>query len=561
MKHEIEWLTPAPLWDLALEDAGRTRFRQPALLRFASEGFIDDLTGVLESEPGGIQGRVARPETWEQPVAGWVAAGDASLAAPLKLFQPSQSRFYLVASSLVCRRTGLPERKVDVAAEERASMVVRRLVPIAGVTFDPDDSSTYTEHAWIGDREAGAWQNAEVRTRVLDGEERLPLFNMTYRHEGLERRLQVGSVPVSGRELYEGRPPAGGPVVELDDSLPGDPLLALEDPRKAAWIDGPGEALGLYALTENLGDPGELQEMSPEDARELLTFTLLDMADFFALEMAALWDAIEGGSSAGLGADEAAVYTRLGQLLSAGNSWRQALVAADQQRAALYGEVDPDPTVDPPFPDTLDRDDIADAAADLVNGTGGGDPPLLHDLVFDALDGIEPSGETPPGGAMVDAAAAAAASAGEGSFYGIRFVYERPRCKSFVDAVVGPLSRPFRMAPFYDPEAPARPVTIRMPVDTSIRGLSRFPKSVGMVISNKLRQQVERVQEATLEQVDDGEIGQGSSWGIGMICSLSIPIISLCALIVLMIFIQLLNIVFWWIPFLRICLPIPVRND
>jgi hypothetical protein len=39
-------------------------------------------------------------------------------------------------------------------------------------------------------------------------------------------------------------------------------------------------------------------------------------------------------------------------------------------------------------------------------------------------------------------------------------------------------------------------------------------------------------------------------------CSFSIPIISICALIVLSIFIGLLNIVFWWMPFLKICFPI-----
>jgi hypothetical protein len=39
-------------------------------------------------------------------------------------------------------------------------------------------------------------------------------------------------------------------------------------------------------------------------------------------------------------------------------------------------------------------------------------------------------------------------------------------------------------------------------------------------------------------------------------CSFSIPIITICALLVLMIFISLLNIVFWWAPFLKLCFPI-----
>ena len=44
-----------------------------------------------------------------------------------------------------------------------------------------------------------------------------------------------------------------------------------------------------------------------------------------------------------------------------------------------------------------------------------------------------------------------------------------------------------------------------------------------------------------------------------MLCSFSIPIITICALIVLMIFVALLNIIFWWMPFLKICLPKPER--
>ena len=42
-----------------------------------------------------------------------------------------------------------------------------------------------------------------------------------------------------------------------------------------------------------------------------------------------------------------------------------------------------------------------------------------------------------------------------------------------------------------------------------------------------------------------------------MTCTSSIQIIFLVALIVMFIFLILLNIIFWWLPFLKICLPIP----
>jgi hypothetical protein len=42
-----------------------------------------------------------------------------------------------------------------------------------------------------------------------------------------------------------------------------------------------------------------------------------------------------------------------------------------------------------------------------------------------------------------------------------------------------------------------------------------------------------------------------------MICSLSIPIITICALILLIIIVSLLDIVFRWLPYLILCFPIP----
>jgi hypothetical protein len=43
----------------------------------------------------------------------------------------------------------------------------------------------------------------------------------------------------------------------------------------------------------------------------------------------------------------------------------------------------------------------------------------------------------------------------------------------------------------------------------------------------------------------------------GMVCSFSIPIITIVALILLIIFVKLLDIIFFWMPFFQICLPLP----
>ena len=54
--------------------------------------------------------------------------------------------------------------------------------------------------------------------------------------------------------------------------------------------------------------------------------------------------------------------------------------------------------------------------------------------------------------------------------------------------------------------------------------------------------------------VPDGPAGPPSG-GLGVICSLSIPIVTICALIVLLIIASILNIIFYWLPYLISCRP------
>ena len=119
-------------------------------------------------------------------------------------------------------------------------------------------------------------------------------------------------------------------------------------------------------------------------------------------------------------------------------------------------------------------------------------------------------------------------------------------------------SPPFLIASFFDLDAPSRPIFISLPVDTGISDLRKLRKNVTFLISNQLRNQMNRV--TNLNDALKGQFASGGSVDLGLMCSFSIPIITICALIVLMIFIQLLNIVFWWLPFLRICFPIGLKS-
>ena len=52
----------------------------------------------------------------------------------------------------------------------------------------------------------------------------------------------------------------------------------------------------------------------------------------------------------------------------------------------------------------------------------------------------------------------------------------------------------------------------------------------------------------------------GSEIGLGWLCSFSIPIITICAFILLNVVLSLLNLVFFWLPLVKICLPVPRKK-
>jgi hypothetical protein len=159
------------------------------------------------------------------------------------------------------------------------------------------------------------------------------------------------------------------------------------------------------------------------------------------------------------------------------------------------------------------------------------------------------------------------------AWYIIRCVFERPQCADQEAFTFSQPTEPFQMAGFFDPDAPARPIRISLPLDTSPAGLRKFSKNTAFVISDVLACQIERAGDLTLgdlvlsvlpwpfhKSLPDpkaGSCAEGSGLSLGMICSLSIPIITICALILLMIIVTLLDTIFRWLPYFIICFPLP----
>jgi hypothetical protein len=117
-------------------------------------------------------------------------------------------------------------------------------------------------------------------------------------------------------------------------------------------------------------------------------------------------------------------------------------------------------------------------------------------------------------------------------------------------------SRTFRIAPWYD-SGDAPPVQVALPDPTDRNFLKRQKPQVAFSVPQNL---FNRLKGTKLGDLLDGKAPDGNGLALDWICGFNIPLITICAFIVLSIFLALLNIVFWWLPFVRICIPIPRRS-
>ena len=167
---------------------------------------------------------------------------------------------------------------------------------------------------------------------------------------------------------------------------------------------------------------------------------------------------------------------------------------------------------------------------------------------------------------------------GDPGWFLLRCVYVHCACCGPLEPdVLSAPSQQFQLASFFDSDAPARPIRIALPIDTTAAGLRKHQKNTAFVLSDILCGQVNRLKGLGFvdlvlsvlpwpfhKDLDIGSDGLGpcksGAANFGMICSLSIPIITICALILLFMIVLVLDIIFHWIPWLIICFPIRFRT-
>jgi hypothetical protein len=679
-KEQIQWASPPPLWPHAMSVADasvrRTTLRRPAILRFATDNFMNDFADMLEQDPARLVDYVAIPETWRGPATapealptvplfartmnrlGLVAArsknaglvpggkGVSSLivtgATPqpkkLKLYQPAHQRFYLVTSSLVCERVGLPDHSINVGRQERASFVLRRMFPPGPLdtreALPPFDANTWEEYAFVSAQTGNSWKrianaSQEETATLIEGEERLPLFPMTFvQDDGRARKLLAGLIPVGKREAYM----AAGFQKQAGDPEPVEPIAPAPDPRMhlfwskvtEPWkklIEQSGVAAQTKTVSEIPTDPdpnnpppthtmpdGAFASSLKAKREQIQTgswYIILDFANLLMEQTPRVWRLLNGqapvasdppynqaeqdlvnainGTTFVQGVD---LVFDLTYSIEVKGSLRDALIAIksddiEKNLEAVKTSYDraigptdslwpnflfplADPILTPPLPNLT----IESVAKDKELDKRRRKIDALAKLIEQALPSTPPpKAEVPPNPLISQQPM----DMREGWFV-IRCVFERPECGPIDPPVLSDPSQAFQMAGFFDPDAPARPIRIALPLDTSPGGLRKFDKNTAFMISDMLCGQIDRMKGMTLADlvlsvlpwpfhkdlsVPDGGPCTDGGVEVGMMCSLSIPIITICALLMLMIIVSLLDIIFRWMPFFIFCFPLP----
>jgi hypothetical protein len=533
---------------------------QPTLLERTDQDFI---SALLDEMGKGDQFATLRASVMPATAAD----------TPLRFFQPVHRTFYLAVCEAVCDYFQEPalamlgQPRLDPQAIEGSGLVVRRITPGGG------------HEAWLqgADKRLRGWvrltddeqdpdpafRRAKLTTGIAELDARLGIGTATIDSlsesvSGLfvappevcaanKKTLLYGLIPVTSSEYSEAPPQDGTVSNEPEDDLP----LATVRAIFPVYLSGTSSRVPLRL---DAARRLELDFQNVEDKFVSVLRWLLELQAFEATpegqavlaELNKITMVVDLG---GLDANVTAPFTITRLRVGTGGRFEFGL---DR------------PIVSVRAGDFLQAMALRlrDAADDLTAGntpalSGAAIPWNLTsgegDAVLRALQGLMKQRlidlNLPQGEKRFDR---------PGVQYQVRaFIRVRhPGCPP--DTWWSPYSQPFVIAPWHDNNGKVPPAQIALP-DMNRDALKALKPNVAFVLPPALYDFLEKNKLDNF--LPDGSASKGDgSLSLGWICSFSLPIITLCAFIVLNIFLSLFNIVFNWLFFIKICLPFPKRE-
>ncbi len=466
----------------------------------------------------------------------------------LKLYQPIQRQFHVAVMEAHCDTPGRP--RIDPRRVEGAGLVIRRLAR--------DGNGHQVKQGWMraGDQVRG-WL-------------RVP---------GDDRALRYD--PASRRRLS--RPGTGQPVLdaEVASLLAASEDSVLEEHVVPMFVAPPDVCdaarstlfYGLVPTTSAERASGgaprfDEQGFGPrsEDFRRHLAGPLRGLAQSFPRPGRALTPSL-----ADIARDDGdADRTRMQQLLLL---LRQLAVEFDAfgdsaESDALMAELD---RIALPLADGSGRPAagtrpagqfLAEASAVLLDGEALSPAPAMP-LAWPSLSAnvVDDLSDALSAGLMrrFDALAGAPGRFDDpGARYVLRaFVRLKADAVCPARTVWSDYSDAFVIAPWYEGGG-APPTQVALPDPSDKNVLAQLKPNVAFTVPASMQDLLAGDPSDLLE----GKKPAGSGLGLGWICSFNIPIITICAFIVLNIFLSLFDLFFRWMLFIKVCIPFPtVERD
>ncbi|MFN8468437.1 MAG: hypothetical protein U0X20_22960 [Caldilineaceae bacterium] len=450
-------------------------------------------------------------------------------AGTLRLYQPVQRTFYIALFEAVCDLPGYP--RVDPAAIASAGMVVRRTG--RGGTAQGWLAQQASLRGWLdlNDTAAGEDPDPEQRRTLSTGNDELdwqlallrrvtsplaeavtPLFVAPPAVcKRLGKTVLYGLVPVTSGEFSE-RPAANVPAGGIDSPAFTQQLTNHLPPTLRT---------GAPAANLTAGRRLTKADAQGTDPQVQLFITVLRQ---LAVELDAF----------GPGPDAVALFGELNKIqLAFPDGSRQGLGTFLKAATAVLVEAKDGQVIWPsvwPTPTTvlLDR---------------------IKSRVVGALAGKAAAGEQ-----------GEQRFARPDAFYSVRGFVRVDRANGCPPELFW--SQPsvqYQIAPWYENANTGLPlprIELPDPFDPKVR--SSFKPNVSFRVPDKL---FAAMNAMDAKKALKGEIAENSgSFGLDWICSFSIPIITICAFIVLNIFLSLFDLFLHWMMLIKICIPVPKRT-